>query len=91
MSTLFSSFPYWKQNGPSENFVYKKLYDMAIARIGRGGHYPRPYVVMPNRGFESCCSAKIKANREFEPEPHRITRENSAIFLPEKAGRSVNC
>ena len=81
MSTLLMSFLYWKQNGPSENFAYKKLYDMGIACIGRGGHYPIPYVVMPNRGFESCCSAKIKASREFDPKPRRIARENSAHFL----------
>ncbi|MDN2713079.1 hypothetical protein O0880_27030 [Janthinobacterium sp. SUN118] len=85
MKTLTLLFLYWKQHGASENFVYKKLYYMSIARIGRGGHYPIPYVVVPNRGFESCCSAKIKASREFDPKPRRITRENSAQFFIGKA------
>lgn len=31
------SFLYWKQNGPSENFVYKKLYDMGIACMVEDG------------------------------------------------------
>jgi len=85
MRTVAQLFPYRKQNGPSENFVYKKLYDMSIARIGGGRHYPIPYVVVPNRGFESCCSAKIKASREFDPKPRRITRENSAQVFTRKA------
>lgn len=37
MSTLFRSFPFWKQNGPSENFVYKKLYDMDIGCMVQEG------------------------------------------------------